>query len=112
MTHIVPFVAPVVTQFLATYPSVKVELMMGESSIDLIDEGFDVAIRLIPPPDSSLIVRSLTTWRHVLCCSQSYGSAPFCSSAQTEGVAPLSRGWSFSSLPVASSATPRLRFET
>jgi DNA-binding transcriptional LysR family regulator len=72
MTHIVPFVAPVVTQFLATYLSVKVELMMGESSIDLIDEGFDVAIRLTPPPDSSLIVRSLATWRHVLCCSQSY----------------------------------------
>ena len=72
MTHIVPFVAPVVTQFLATYPSVKVELMMGKSSIDLIDEGFDVAIRLTPPPDSSLIVRSLATWRHVLCCSQSY----------------------------------------
>jgi DNA-binding transcriptional LysR family regulator len=72
MTHIVPFVAPVVAQFLATYPDVKVELMMGESSIDMIDEGFDVAIRLTPPPDSSLIVRSLATWRHVLCCSKTY----------------------------------------
>jgi DNA-binding transcriptional LysR family regulator len=72
MTHTVPFVAPVVDQFLATYPSVKVELMMGESRIDMIDEGFDIALRLTPPPDSSLIVRSLATWRHVLCCSQSY----------------------------------------
>src|ERR1700761_5848333 len=34
MTHIVPFVAPVVAQFLATYPDVKVELIMGEASID------------------------------------------------------------------------------
>jgi DNA-binding transcriptional LysR family regulator len=71
-THIVPFVAPVVAEFLAAYPDVKVDLNMGERTIDLIDEGFDVAIRLTPPPDSSLIVRSLATWRHVLCCSPAY----------------------------------------
>jgi DNA-binding transcriptional LysR family regulator len=72
MSHIVQFVAPVVAQFLATYPDAKVELMMGETSVDMIDERFDIALRLTPPPDSSLIVRSLATWRHVLCCSQSY----------------------------------------
>jgi DNA-binding transcriptional LysR family regulator len=71
-THIVQFVAPVVTAFLATYPDVKVDLTMGEATVDLIDEGFDVALRLTPPPDSSLIVRSLATWRHVLCCSHGY----------------------------------------
>ena len=71
-THIVQFVAPVITEFLAAYPDVKVDLSMGERTIDLIEEGFDVAIRLTPPPDSSLIVRSLATWRHVLCCSQAY----------------------------------------
>ena len=71
-THIVPFVAPVVTEFLTAYPEVKVDLSMGERVIDLIDEGFDVAIRLTPPPDTSLIVRSLATWRHVLCCSPAY----------------------------------------
>jgi len=71
-THIVQFIAPVVTEFLASYPEVKVDLSMGEREIDLIDEGFDVAIRLTPSPDSSLIVRSLATWRHVLCCSHGY----------------------------------------
>ncbi len=71
-THIVPFIAPVVAQFLSGYPDVKVELMMGETSVDLIEEGFDVALRLTTPPDSSLIVRSLATWRHVLCCSPGY----------------------------------------
>jgi DNA-binding transcriptional LysR family regulator len=71
-THIVPFVARVVTEFLNRYPDVKVDLNMGERLVDVIDEGLDVAIRLIPPPDSSLIVRSLATWRHVLCCSPSY----------------------------------------
>src|SRR5689334_21107020 len=60
-THIVPFLSPVVAEFLASYPDVKVDLTMGERSIDLIDEGYDIAVRLTPPPDSSLIVRSLAT---------------------------------------------------
>jgi DNA-binding transcriptional LysR family regulator len=72
VSAIIPFIAPVVAEFIGAYPDIKVDLTMGERSIDLIDEGFDVAIRLTPPPDSSLIVRSLATWRHVLCCSPSY----------------------------------------
>jgi DNA-binding transcriptional LysR family regulator len=71
-THIVPFVAPVVAEFLKSYPEVKVDLSMGERSIDLVEEGIDIAVRMTPPPDSSLIVRSLATWRHVLCCSHDY----------------------------------------
>jgi DNA-binding transcriptional LysR family regulator len=71
-THTVPYVAPVVAEFLKTYPEVRVDLSMGERTVDMIDEGFDVAVRMIRPPDSSLIVRSLATWRHVLCCSHDY----------------------------------------
>ncbi|MCP3463798.1 MULTISPECIES: LysR family transcriptional regulator [unclassified Bradyrhizobium] len=71
-THMVPFVAPVVAEFLSTYPEVKVDLRMGEANVDLIAEGFDLALRMTSPPDSSLIVRSLATWRHVLCCSHAY----------------------------------------
>ncbi len=71
-THMVPFVAPVIAQFLSAYSEVKVDLRMGEADIDLIGEGVDVALRMTSPPDSSLIVRSLATWRHVLCCSHGY----------------------------------------
>jgi DNA-binding transcriptional LysR family regulator len=73
-THsiMVQFLAPVVNAFLENYGDVKVDLTIGERNIDMIDEGFDVAVRMIPPPDSSLIVRSLATWRHVLCCSHDY----------------------------------------
>jgi DNA-binding transcriptional LysR family regulator len=71
-TATVPFVAPVVAEFLKVYPNVRVDLSMGERDVDMIDEGFDVAVRMIPPPDSSLILRSFATWRHVLCCSQDY----------------------------------------
>jgi DNA-binding transcriptional LysR family regulator len=62
----------VVAEFLSSYPDTKVDLSMGERTVDMIDEGYDVAIRMTPPPDSSLIVRSLATWRQVLCCSHAY----------------------------------------
>ncbi|MCK1489496.1 LysR family transcriptional regulator [Bradyrhizobium sp. 180] len=71
-THMVPFVAPVVAQLLSTYPELKIDLRMGEADVDLIEEGYDVALRMTQPRDSSLIVRSLATWRHVLCCSHDY----------------------------------------
>jgi DNA-binding transcriptional LysR family regulator len=71
-THIVQFIAPVVAEFLKLYPDVKVDLTIAERTVDMIDEDFKLAIRLTPPPDSSLIVRSLATWRHVLCCSPDY----------------------------------------
>src|SRR6516164_3389163 len=71
-THVVPFIAPVVADFLKTYAEAKVDHSIGERDVDLIDEGFDVAVRMVPPPDSSLIVRTLATWRHVLCCSHAY----------------------------------------
>jgi DNA-binding transcriptional LysR family regulator len=71
-THLVQFLSPVVAEFLAAYPDVKVDLVIGERNVDLIDENFDLAVRMTPAPDSSLIVRSLATWRHVLCCSHGY----------------------------------------
>src|ERR1700683_629820 len=60
--HMVPFIAPAVSQFLASYSEVKVDLVMGERAVDLIDERYDVVVRLAPPPDSNLIVRSLAKW--------------------------------------------------
>ena len=71
-THIVRFIAPVLADYLALYPDVEVELTMGERVVDMIGEGLDLAIQPLPPPDSSLIVRRLANWRHVLCCSPDY----------------------------------------
>ncbi len=68
----VPFVAPVIAEFLALYPEASVDLTMGERMVDLIEEGVDLVIHPTPTPDSSLIVRKLTMWRHVLCCSPGY----------------------------------------
>jgi DNA-binding transcriptional LysR family regulator len=71
-THLIRFLSPVVAEFLKSNPAVSLDLTIGERMVDLVEEGFDLAIRTIPPPDSSLIVRRLTPWRHVLCCAPAY----------------------------------------
>jgi DNA-binding transcriptional LysR family regulator len=71
-TALVPFLAPVVAEYLALYPEAAVELITGERMVDLVEEGVDLAIRTVPPPDSSLVVRRLATWRLMLCCSPAY----------------------------------------
>jgi DNA-binding transcriptional LysR family regulator len=70
--HLVRFLSPIIDEFLALYPGVSLELTSGERMVDLIEEGFDLAVRAVPPPDSSLIVRRLTPWRHILCCAPGY----------------------------------------
>jgi DNA-binding transcriptional LysR family regulator len=74
-TQLVRFLSPVIDEFLALYPGVSLELTTGERMVDLIEEGFDLAVRAVPPPDSSLIVRRLTPWRHILCCAPPYTDA-------------------------------------
>jgi DNA-binding transcriptional LysR family regulator len=69
---IVRFLLPVLDEYIQLYPSVFLDFNMGERSIDMMEEGYDLMIRSVPPPDSSLIVRKLTPWRHLLVCSPAY----------------------------------------
>jgi DNA-binding transcriptional LysR family regulator len=71
-THIVRFIAPLVTEFLVSNPEVSIDLRTGERLADLVEEGFDLAIHTTPSPDSSLIARRLFAFRHILCCAPSY----------------------------------------
>ncbi|HZT90141.1 MAG TPA: LysR family transcriptional regulator [Stellaceae bacterium] len=71
-THIVRFIAPLLPGFLADFPDAAIDLRIGERMPDLVEDGFDLAIRPTPPPDSSLIVRRLSSWRHILCCAPQY----------------------------------------
>jgi DNA-binding transcriptional LysR family regulator len=52
-------IAPVVAEFLSSYPEIKLNLALTDRHVDLIGEGFDVAIRARQLEDSSLVAREL-----------------------------------------------------
>jgi len=64
--------APAIADFTAHFPGISVELMLSERPVDLIAEGFDVAVRVEELPDSSLIARQLAPCRMVVCGAPSY----------------------------------------
>lgn len=53
------FLAPVVADYLRRYPRTRVELTLADRRVDLLEEGFDLAIRIGVLDDSSLAVRKL-----------------------------------------------------
>lgn len=59
--------------FMARYPELKIDLVCNDRFVDLIEEGFDVAVRLARDmPDSSLVVRKLATTATMLVASLPY----------------------------------------
>jgi DNA-binding transcriptional LysR family regulator len=53
------YLGSIVASFLKGYPEVDVELVCADRIVDLVDEGFDLALRAGPLADSTLIARSL-----------------------------------------------------
>ena len=64
--------APAIADFTTRFPAISVELMLSERMVDLIEDGFDVAVRVGELPDSSLIARQLAPCRMVVCGAPSY----------------------------------------
>lgn len=65
-------IAPLVTQFLASHPELRVALSLSDTNVDLIASGFDLAIRSGKVTDSSLLSRKLAPDRRVVCASPAY----------------------------------------
>lgn len=64
--------APLIQAFMTRHPDVRFELDFNDRQIDLMQEGFDLAIRIATLEDSSLIARRLAPIRHVVCASPDY----------------------------------------
>jgi DNA-binding transcriptional LysR family regulator len=62
-------VAPAVASFLERYPGTRVELLLLDRMVDLLEEGIDVAVRIAHLADSSLIARTIGSVRQVVCAS-------------------------------------------
>jgi DNA-binding transcriptional LysR family regulator len=64
--------APAIPDFLARYPEVEVDMTMNDRFVDLVEDGFDLAVRIGRLADSSLVARKLAPMRRVVCASPAY----------------------------------------
>ncbi len=65
-------VAPFVTQFLEAHPDITVSLDLSDRLVDIVGEGFDLAIRIGQLDDSSLVATKLAENRRVVVASPAY----------------------------------------
>lgn len=66
------WLGPLVASFLRRYPEVQVEMICTDRVVDLVEEGFDAAVRAGRLADSSLIARPLATLRRFAVASPAY----------------------------------------
>lgn len=65
-------IAPLLPGFIAAHPEVEIDLVLNDRRVDLIDEGFDLAIRIGQLDDSNLIARKLASVGFACAASDSY----------------------------------------
>ncbi|MFO1313724.1 MAG: LysR family transcriptional regulator [Burkholderiales bacterium] len=65
-------IAPVVADFMRRHPAVKLELELSDRVVDLVDEGFDAAVRIGAVRGQNLVARRVGTSRLVCCASPGY----------------------------------------
>jgi DNA-binding transcriptional LysR family regulator len=64
--------SPMLSDFVLRYPEIKVEVVLSNQSMDLVEHGFDAAIRLGIPESSALIARPLDDYTLTICASKAY----------------------------------------
>ncbi len=64
--------APLWSRFMAAHPKVSLDITLNDRLVDLVEEGYDLAIRITNMTDSLLVSRRLATTRIVLCASPDY----------------------------------------
>lgn len=65
-------ISPLVPGFMLENPGVTMDLHMSDSLVDIVDEGFDLAIRISAPKDSTLVARRLAPNRRIVVAAPSY----------------------------------------
>lgn len=65
-------IAPHLPEFLAQYPEIELDFQLNDNIVDIIREGFDVAIRIGELADSSLVARKIAPDNRVICASPAY----------------------------------------
>lgn len=65
-------ISPLVPEFLLAHPGLTMDLHMSDSLVDIVEDGFDLAIRVTAPKDSTLVARRLAPNRRIVCAAPSY----------------------------------------
>ncbi|MBT5110779.1 MAG: LysR family transcriptional regulator [Rhodospirillaceae bacterium] len=65
-------IVPVLPEFLTRYPELRMQLSLSDTLIDLVQDGFDVALRMGELNDSSLVARRLALIQRLVCAAPSY----------------------------------------
>jgi len=65
-------IAPLISDFLVQYPELDVMINLSNQKVDLVDEGFDLAIRLGTLEDSSMMAKRLGSRTQYVCASPDY----------------------------------------
>lgn len=68
-------VLPLLTEFLHLFPSVRAKLLLVDRTVNIVDEGIDLAVRFGELPSSSLMARPFGRVRRVVCASPTYWAA-------------------------------------
>ena len=68
-------IAPHLKAFMGANPDLSVHLMLSDRMVDIVAEGFDIAIRIAELNDSSLVARRLAPVRRILCATPGYLAA-------------------------------------
>ncbi len=72
LTFGIHHLAPVWPLFQAAYPKVLLDITLADQMADLVEEGYDLAIRIATLPDSILVSKRLASTRIILCASPEY----------------------------------------
>lgn len=75
MTFGAMHLAPAIPAYCAAAPGVTVDMTLNDRVVDLVDEGFDLAVRIGRLVDSSLVARRLAPCRFVTCAAPAYLAA-------------------------------------
>ena len=64
--------APLIPEFLARYPEIELQLTLLDRFVDLVEEGYDVALRLTRKPPEQVVAKALMPVRYRLCAAVDY----------------------------------------
>jgi DNA-binding transcriptional LysR family regulator len=72
MSYGINRIGPLLAEFSERYPGISFELTLNDRMVDVVEEGYDLVIRIAKLSDSSLIARKLAVCQFALCASPKY----------------------------------------